>query len=46
MLSAVKIDSAKPRDKEYTLSDGRGLHLLVMPNGSKLWRLRYRFGGK
>ena len=46
MLSAVKIDSAKPRDKEYTLSDGKGLHLLVMPNGSKLWRLRYRFGGK
>ena len=24
MLSAVKIDSAKPRDKEYTLSDGDG----------------------
>jgi integrase len=46
MLSAVKIDSAKPRDKEYMLSDGQGLHLLVMPNGSKLWRLRYRFGGK
>ena len=46
MLSAVKIDSAKPHDKEYMLSDGQGLHLLVMPNGSKLWRLRYRFGGK
>jgi integrase len=46
MLSATKIDSAKPRDKEFTLSDGQGLHLLVMPNGSKLWRLRYRFGGK
>ena len=28
------------------LADGDGLHLLVSPNGSKLWRLRYRFGGK
>jgi integrase len=25
---------------------GGGLHLLVQPNGSKLWRLRYRFNGK
>jgi integrase len=46
MLSAVKIDAAKARDKQYMLTDGSGLHLLVMPNGSKLWRLRYRFGGK
>ena len=23
-----------------------GLHLLVTTSGSKLWRLRYRFGGK
>ncbi|HEY9723527.1 MAG TPA: integrase arm-type DNA-binding domain-containing protein [Oscillatoriaceae cyanobacterium] len=28
------------------LSDGEGLHLLVQPNGSRLWRLAYRFGGK
>jgi integrase len=28
------------------LSDGNNLHLLVNPNGSKLWRFRYRFGGK
>jgi hypothetical protein len=28
------------------LSDGFGLHLLVQPNGSKLWRFRYRFGGR
>lgn len=28
------------------LTDGNGLHLVVKPNGSKLWQLRYRFGGK
>jgi integrase len=28
------------------LADGFGLHLLVQPNGSKLWRFRYRFGGR
>ena len=28
------------------LSDAAGLHLLIKPNGSKLWRLAYRFAGK
>jgi hypothetical protein len=28
------------------LSDGGGLHLLVQPTGSKLWRMAYRFAGK
>jgi integrase len=46
MLSALAIESAKPRDKPYLLTDGNGLHVLVNPNGSKLWRLRYRFSGK
>lgn len=46
MLSALAIDNAKPREKPYKLADGNGPHLLVNPNGSKLWRLRYRFGGK
>lgn len=26
--------------------DGRGLHLLVMPNGGRYWRYNYRFDGK
>jgi hypothetical protein len=26
--------------------DGRGLYLLVMPNGSRYWRYNYRFEGK
>ncbi len=46
VLSAFSIQHAKPRAKPYKLSDGNGLHLLVQPNGSKLWRFRYRFGGR
>jgi integrase len=42
--SALKV--AKPKDKPYKLSDGQGLYLEVMPIGSKLWRLKFRFNGK
>lgn len=38
--------NAKPRDTSYRLSDGQGLYLEVMPNGSRYWRCKYRFGGK
>jgi integrase len=37
---------AKPREKSYKLADGHGLYLEVAPNGSRYWRLKYRFGGK
>ncbi|WP_241576396.1 tyrosine-type recombinase/integrase [Rosenbergiella collisarenosi] len=42
----IKVRTAKPRDKQYKLTDGNGMHLLVHPNSSKYWRLQYRFGGK
>ena len=45
-LSQLAIINAKPKDKPYLLLDGEGLHLLIYTSGSKLWRLRYRFGGK
>lgn len=45
-LSHFAIDKAAASDKPYKLSDGGGLHLLVQPNGSKLWRFRYRFAGR
>ena len=32
-------------DKPSKLFDGGGLFLQVMPHGSKLWRLKYRFAG-
>ena len=45
-LTDPKVRLAKPTEKPYKLFDGGGLFLLVQPNGSKLWRLKYRFGGK
>jgi integrase len=46
VLTALAIQNAKPRDKSYIVTDSTGLHLLVKPSGAKVWRLRYRFGGK
>ena len=46
MLTDTRIKTAKPREKVYKLTDERGLHLSVYPNGSKLWHLRYRIEGK
>jgi hypothetical protein len=46
MLTETSIKAAKPRERPYTLPDGRGLHLLVAPNGGRWWRLRYRFEGR
>jgi len=45
-LSAVDPKNAKPKAKLYKLSDGGGLYLLINPNGTKYWRLKYRHGGK
>ncbi len=45
-LSDASIRSIKPGPKAIKLSDSGGLHLLVSPQGGKLWRLSYRFDGK
>ncbi len=45
-LSAIEVEKAKPKENEYKLSDGYGLHLLVTPSGGKLWRYQYRIDGK
>ncbi len=45
-LSDTACRAAKPSTKMYKLSDGGGLQLCVTPNGSKLWWVAYRFGGK
>lgn len=44
-LSDTKIRAAKATGSSYKLSDGLGLHLLITPRGSKLWRYRYRLNG-
>ena len=45
-LSDVACRNAKATDRPLKISDSGGLHLLVQPSGSKLWRLAYRYAGK
>lgn len=45
-LTDAKIRAAKPDEKPYKLADSGNMFLLVHPNGSRYWRLRYRFLGK
>jgi len=45
-LTDLQVKNAKPRDKDFKLSDGFGLHLLVTMTGGKLWRFQYRYAGK
>lgn len=45
-LTARQVETAKPKDKSYKLSDGGGLYLEVTASGSRYWRLKYRYGGK
>ncbi|MBL4283169.1 integrase domain-containing protein [Vibrio fluvialis] len=40
-LADKEVKAAKPKEKEYALSDGDGLRLRVKTNGSKLWLLNY-----
>jgi hypothetical protein len=42
-LFATTVASAKSRDRDYKLSDGGGLYLLVRPHGAKLWQFNYRY---
>jgi hypothetical protein len=46
MLNDIRIRNAKPAQRDYKLIDFDGLHLLVRPNGSKLWRFAYRSSRK
>ncbi len=46
MLTVTAINKAQAKEKQYRMPDERGLVLLVRPNGSKLWQLRYRHDGK
>ncbi len=45
-LSNMTCQTAKPKTKPYKIADGEGLYLEVTPNGTKLWRLKYRLHGK
>ncbi len=45
-LTDTAVRNAKPGAKDYRLSDGAGLYLVVKTNGSKLWRWTFEFQGK
>jgi integrase len=45
-LTDVACRNAKPAEKPRKLADSKNLYLLVQPNGSRLWRMNYRYEGK
>ena len=45
-LNVKAINALKPTGKNYRVTDGKGLYLEVTTAGGKLWRFKYRFGGK
>lgn len=45
-MNDASLRALQPTDRAYKRADGKGLYVEVMPNGSKLWRLKYRLAGK
>jgi integrase len=45
-LTDTAVRNAKGAARPYKLADGGGLHLYITPAGSKLWRLKCRYGGR
>lgn len=45
-LTANEIDELTPRPRPFKVFDGGGMYLYVVPNGSKVWRLKYRLDGR
>lgn len=41
-LTEMAVKKASPKEKNYKLSDEKGMFLFVMTNGRKYWRLKYR----
>lgn len=45
-LTDTAIKNAKASERPTKLFDSGGMYLLVSPSGGKLWRIKYRIGGK
>jgi integrase len=45
-LTDTTVRAIKPVAKPQKVADGGGLYLFVTPNGTKAWRLAYRYNGK
>jgi hypothetical protein len=46
VVDHLTIKNAVPREKAYKPYDGKGLYLLVTPQGGKLWRYKYSLAGR
>jgi integrase len=46
MLTDAKLRNLKPKTEQYRVADSHGLVIEINPNGSKLWRHRYRYNNK
>ena len=45
-LTDIQLKNAKAKEKDYRLTDGGGLYLLITTDGAKYWRLDYRLHGR
>lgn len=45
-LKDVEIRALRAGDKPFRKADEKGLYLEIFPNGSKLWRWKFRYAGK
>lgn len=45
-LTDLAVRNAKAKDKPYKLADTGGLFILVAVSGNKLWRMKFKRGGK
>ncbi|MCF6808574.1 tyrosine-type recombinase/integrase [Thiotrichales bacterium 19S9-12] len=45
-LTIAHLRSIQVKEKQYKISDEKGLYILVKPSGGLLWRFDYRFDGK
>ena len=45
-LTNTAVSNAKAREKQYRITDGQGMYLLIKPSGKRYWRLDYILHGK
>jgi hypothetical protein len=45
-LTEEQIIGLMPKERQYKVSDGHGLYLLVEPSGKKRWRMSFDLQGK
>ena len=46
MLTNKIVDGAKPKERQYKLSDAHGLYIVITPRNVKSWRCNYKQDGK